>query len=679
MMPSMTNGLFEAVWGTSGTNVFAVGYENTVNAFGIIFHYDGNAWSSMMAPGIEIGGTFRGMMAWLNGVWATSGTDVFAVGDYGSILHYDGDTDDDEILDEQDNCVYVPNYDQTNSDSDSHGDVCDNCPQADNEDQTDSDYDRVGDLCDNCPNHFNPHQEDSNNDGIGDACDKDNDGIADDADNCPNIYNPDQADSDGDGVGDVCDNCPTIANTNQADLDKDGIGDVCDDDRDGDGILNGNDNCPFVYNPLQEDSNGNGIGDVCDGTVFLVLDKTNVIYTLTTSGELISMFDLNSYMENSITHISSIDGIGSGLYGTIINSYGLNWFVRLTPVGYLDKKAISEQFYWSGLISYAFSGLKNGGFIIAYSDIDAYSNKIYQYDFSGNLINTITVLLDYEMNLLGTAGLNNGNFVVADIWSTGSEQNCGGTDNFYIYNESGLSQGTVDVSSYKLLFLDLAGLPDGGLVAVGFGKYTDPKENQNWKLIFFDSSFHFVKEIDLSLYQYSSPCSWVPVAGSNWPLIASLPDGGTIVTGRLLQNVWIFHSPGQELDLSDKGITGINGLGANHFTREGEPPTLIKLSSFTATASNRKVLLQWTTESEIDNAGFNLYRAESEKGEYNRLNSSLIPAKGSPTQGASYEFLDENVHNRETYFYKLEDIDIHGISTFHGPVSAEPRRVNVKR
>ena len=73
--------------------------------------------------------------------------------------------------------------------------------------------------------------------------------------------------------------------------------------------------------------------------------------------------------------------------------------------------------------------------------------------------------------------------------------------------------------------------------------------------------------------------------------------------------------------------------------------------------------------------GFNLYRAESEDGEYVKFNDSLIPAEGSPTQGASYQFVDENVQNRKTYYYKLEDIDLNGTSMMHGPVSAMPRRV----
>jgi hypothetical protein len=104
-------------------------------------------------------------------------------------------------------------------------------------------------------------------------------------------------------------------------------------------------------------------------------------------------------------------------------------------------------------------------------------------------------------------------------------------------------------------------------------------------------------------------------------------------------------------------------------------PTLIELTSFIATAFDRLVVLEWVTASEIDNAGFNLYRAEGENGDYVKLNESLIPADGSPTEGAVYQFIDENVQNRTTYSYRLEDIDLNGKSTLHGPVKATPRRM----
>ena len=103
------------------------------------------------------------------------------------------------------------------------------------------------------------------------------------------------------------------------------------------------------------------------------------------------------------------------------------------------------------------------------------------------------------------------------------------------------------------------------------------------------------------------------------------------------------------------------------------PATLIKLSSFTAIPKFSQVIIQWSTESEIDNAGFNIYRSESENGDYIKVNDSLILSEGTSTQGAAYEFIDNNVQNRKTYWYKLEDIDLNGTPTMHGPVRAIPR------
>jgi pimeloyl-ACP methyl ester carboxylesterase len=105
-------------------------------------------------------------------------------------------------------------------------------------------------------------------------------------------------------------------------------------------------------------------------------------------------------------------------------------------------------------------------------------------------------------------------------------------------------------------------------------------------------------------------------------------------------------------------------------------PTVIQLASFTATPGAMRITLIWTTASEIDNAGFNLYRAESENGGYVKINPALIPAQGSPTSGAAYNYIDNNVQNRKTYYYKLEDIDLNGVSTLHGPVSATPRVIH---
>jgi hypothetical protein len=63
-----------AIWGSGPTDIFAVGDAGT------ILHYDGTAWTSMVSNTTET----------LHAVGGTGPTDVFVVGDGSTILHYNG-------------------------------------------------------------------------------------------------------------------------------------------------------------------------------------------------------------------------------------------------------------------------------------------------------------------------------------------------------------------------------------------------------------------------------------------------------------------------------------------------------------------------------------------------------------------------------------------------------------
>jgi len=100
----------------------------------------------------------------------------------------------------------------------------------------------------------------------------------------------------------------------------------------------------------------------------------------------------------------------------------------------------------------------------------------------------------------------------------------------------------------------------------------------------------------------------------------------------------------------------------------------VELTSFTANVtSDMNVQLQWVTESEINNQGFEVYRSEEEEGTYDILssytsNNDLVGQGNSSTKHA-YQFTDNTAMRNNIYWYKIADVDLNGIRTYHGPLS----------
>ena len=107
-------------------------------------------------------------------------------------------------------------------------------------------------------------------------------------------------------------------------------------------------------------------------------------------------------------------------------------------------------------------------------------------------------------------------------------------------------------------------------------------------------------------------------------------------------------------------------------------PTAINLSSFTAAACDEAVMLKWETETENNNFGFNIYRAESEDGVFVKINGDIIPTKGSTTNGASYQLTDTDVQKGKAYYYLLKDFDENGAENTSGQVNVKVRRFHKK-
>jgi hypothetical protein len=119
-------------------------------------------------------------------------------------------------------------------------------------------------------------------------------------------------------------------------------------------------------------------------------------------------------------------------------------------------------------------------------------------------------------------------------------------------------------------------------------------------------------------------------------------------------NYW---GPGTEVNGPDPG--GIFGDVdyTPWLTEDQSLPVMI--SSFTAITDQQvNVILRWTTQSEVNHLGWNIYRRVHPEGEYLKVNSTLI--RGHGTAPYDYHLIDDNVKLGQTYDYYLEDVDLAG-------------------
>lgn len=86
------------------------------------------------------------------------------------------------------------------------------------------------------------------------------------------------------------------------------------------------------------------------------------------------------------------------------------------------------------------------------------------------------------------------------------------------------------------------------------------------------------------------------------------------------------------------------------------------------------VLVEWSTASELDTVGFNLYRSADQAGPYERVNTQLIPSSDDPLTGGQYRYKDRVLRGGQRYYYELEEVEASGATSRYGPVEVEARR-----
>ncbi len=123
----------------------------------------------------------------------------------------------------------------------------------------------------------------------------------------------------------------------------------------------------------------------------------------------------------------------------------------------------------------------------------------------------------------------------------------------------------------------------------------------------------------------------------------------------------------RQSDLADASLTYYghrNDIGTPGYRRGGPLP--VSLSSFrpVRNTSTGHVEITWITESEVNNAGFNILRSESKTGEFKTINAEgLIAGHGTTSEKHVYTYTDTTAKPNVVYYYQIEDVSMDGVRT----------------
>ena len=102
------------------------------------------------------------------------------------------------------------------------------------------------------------------------------------------------------------------------------------------------------------------------------------------------------------------------------------------------------------------------------------------------------------------------------------------------------------------------------------------------------------------------------------------------------------------------------------------PATIIQPGAVGAQSSIR---LTWTAPPDADIRGYDVFRSQSEDGPFERLNPEVIEGAGTTDEPTRYEYVDDTIDPRRTYYYYVESISMAGVRQRFTPIGEAPPKI----
>ena len=103
-----------------------------------------------------------------------------------------------------------------------------------------------------------------------------------------------------------------------------------------------------------------------------------------------------------------------------------------------------------------------------------------------------------------------------------------------------------------------------------------------------------------------------------------------------------------------------NDVGTPGFRPGGALP--VELSQFRPARDKATgaVVITWSTQSELNNAGFFIKRSQQKDGEFKVINATMIAGAGTTSEKQFYTYNDTTAQPNVVYYYQIEDVSLDG-------------------
>jgi hypothetical protein len=166
----------------------------------------------------------------------------------------------------------------------------------------------------------------------------------------------------------------------------------------------------------------------------------------------------------------------------------------------------------------------------------------------------------------------------------------------------------------------------------------------------------------------SCPVQW---NGSSCEAKVALQDLNNI---NLSDTIWLqFRADSNAINTTD-GMPAFNSISRTNV------PLPVQLSSFTASTKGRDVILNWTTATEVNTAGFEIERklVSQEKAQAKWENVGFVRGNGNSNRPVEYTFTDMKL-NTGKYAYRLKMVDNDGSYEYSNEVVVEIGKPDVTK